>query len=460
MAFDTKYRPRTYSEVLGQGTTVSILKKYVSEGRGFHQSYVFSGQHGSGKTTLARILARALLCESPNEGEPCDKCSSCFSLLSGEGHECFEEIDAATKSGKDDLSRIVEDANYSTFSGKKRIWLVDESHRLSKSALDLLLKSMEDNVPGSEDKILVLIFCTTEPDKMVGTIFSRCAPAFVIRPASEEDIAGRLAEICHGENVRYEKEALLTLAEMNKSHIRDTLKSLEGISIASGGEITDSSLREYFKLDTNDQVLDLLEGILHRDRSSSLNLAERVCQTLGPKVSYERLSEAAMLVYKSNLGMAPSRSSWNKERVKELSEGQPGKEALEVAKLFSCPPNRVSVSSFVLDCAGFKSQTVVVQSSVVEQVAAKPADTSQETEKNKPTKPSPTISNEPTVNSGGVYINPKGVKNSGRENSGYNDGLEVIQKGKPTLDRDTFKRLIEVHIGGKTLECLQRKTHG
>jgi DNA polymerase III subunit gamma/tau len=456
VAFDTKYRPRTYNEVLGQGTTVSVLKRYVAEGRGFHQSYVFSGQHGSGKTTLARILARALLCESPVEGEPCDKCSSCVTLLNGESHECFEEVDAATRSGKEDLSRIVEDASYSTFSGKKRIWLLDESHRLSKNALDVLLKSMEDNVPGSEDKILVLIFCTTEPDKMVSTIFSRCAPAFVIRPTSEEDIAGRLAEVCQGEGIEYEKEALVSLAETSRSHIRDALKSLEGVSVASGGKVTNSAVRSYFKFDTNDRVLELLGSILARERSKALSVAEKVCQALGPKVAYERLSEASMAVYRANLGIPQTRSAWDKSVVDSLSQGSAGKESLEVAKFFSCPPNRVSVSSFVLDCAGFKSQTVVVQNHT--------PDPPREEKKDTPPPPSqkaaPEVVSEPTVNSGGVYINPKGVKHSGQENGGYNGSHEPRQKSGSSLDRETFKKLVEVHIGGRTLECLQRKIHG
>jgi len=126
MALDTRYRPQTYGDVLGQEATVSILKQFVVEGRGFHQSYVFCGQHGSGKTTLGRILARALLCESPVDGAPCDQCSSCQTFLSGDTHECFEELDAATKSGKADLARIIEDVSYSTVSGKRRIYLFDE----------------------------------------------------------------------------------------------------------------------------------------------------------------------------------------------------------------------------------------------------------------------------------------------------------------------------------------------
>ena len=126
MALDTRYRPQTYGDVLGQEATVAVLKQFVIEGRGFHQSYVFCGQHGSGKTTLGRILARALLCEAPVDGAPCDQCPSCQTFLSGDTHECFEELDAATKSGKADLARIIEDVSYSTVSGKRRIYLFDE----------------------------------------------------------------------------------------------------------------------------------------------------------------------------------------------------------------------------------------------------------------------------------------------------------------------------------------------
>lgn len=121
MALDTKYRPRTYEDVLGQEAATAVLRQFIKEKRGFHQSYVFCGQHGSGKTTMGRILARALLCSNPQEGIPCDDCHSCKVFLDGGTHECFEELDAATKSGKSDLSKIVEDVTYSTFSGKRRI---------------------------------------------------------------------------------------------------------------------------------------------------------------------------------------------------------------------------------------------------------------------------------------------------------------------------------------------------
>ena len=111
MALDTKYRPQAYQDVLGQEASTAVLRQFVVEGRGFHQSYVFCGQHGSGKTTLGRILARALLCDAPVEGNPCDNCTSCGIFLAGGTHECFEELDAATKSGKADLARIIDDVS-------------------------------------------------------------------------------------------------------------------------------------------------------------------------------------------------------------------------------------------------------------------------------------------------------------------------------------------------------------
>ncbi len=473
MALDTKYRPRTYEEVLGQGSTVAILKSYVSEGRGFHQSYVFCGQHGSGKTTLARIMARALLCHNPKDGEPCDQCESCVSILEGSGNECFEEMDAATKSGKDDLSRIIEDANYSTFSGNRRVYLLDEAHRLSKAALDVLLKPMEDNVPGSDNKRLVILFCTTEPDKMVSTIFSRCAPAFVIRPASYESIADRLAVVCHGEGLRHEMEALLVLAEVSKSHIRDALKALEGVAISNGGKVDLESVNSYFKFDTNAKILELLGLVLDGNGPESFSLAESVCQTLGPKVGYERLSEAAMMVYRHSLGVPIPRTSWNPSRIAEILSSHSGEEALSVARAFSAPPVRVSVSSFLMDCSAFSSAPrVLPQIPVQKAETAKPQEPQSQVKSQTPSEEGAKASTQahnhkdpnhppkapPTVNSGGVYIDPRAVKRPEVDSVGYN---VVPSKPNPRgLDREVFRRLVEVHLGGSITECLTRKPSG
>jgi DNA polymerase III subunit gamma/tau len=347
VALDTKYRPRTYGDVLGQDATVSVLKQFIVEGRGFHQSYVFCGQHGSGKTTLGRILARALLCEAPFEGSPCDECLSCRTLLDGDSHECFVELDAATKSGKADLVRILEDVQYSTVSGKRRIYLFDESHRLSKQALDALLKPMEDSTPGSEDKRLVCIFCTTEPEKMVGTIFSRCAPAFVIRAAPAQDISDRLRWICDQESIQADDEALDLIVEQSESHIRDALKMVEGVSMLGG--VTRENAAAYLQIGANDGVLDLLEA-LGNDLPTAVACATDLSTSVSPSTAYERMAEAAMLAYKVHLGVVariPAR--WDTKRVESLA--QQGSAWLNVASRFAAPPHRPTKQTLVLDTA-------------------------------------------------------------------------------------------------------------
>lgn len=344
MALDTKYRPRTYDDVLGQEAATAVLRQFIKEKRGFHQSYVFCGQHGSGKTTMGRILARALLCYDPQDGIPCDQCHSCRVFLDGGTHECFEELDAATKSGKSDLAKIVEDVTYSTFSGKRRIYLFDESHRLSKQALDALLKPMEDAVEGTQDKKLVCIFCTTEPEKMVSTIFSRCAPAFVIRAVPPEGIATRLAWVCEQENIEFDFEALVTIAEATDCHIRDALKTLEGVSML--GRVTRSTVFQYLQLGANDRAIMMIE-LLGRDLKGAMELANQMAMEVSPSSAYERISEAALVAYRAHLGVGKPSSKWNPEKIFQLAERGP--DLLGIASRFASPPYRPTRQALSLD---------------------------------------------------------------------------------------------------------------
>ncbi len=347
MAFDTKYRPASYSEVLGQQATVEVLQQFVREGKGFHQSYVFCGQHGSGKTTLGRILARALLCEAPNDGNPCDTCTSCSSIIDKGVSECFVELDAATKSGKADVAKIIEDISYSTFSGKRGIYLFDEAHRLSKQALDALLKPMEDCVLGTEDKQLVCIFATTEPEKMRSTIFSRCAPAFVIRKVDPATIAKRLRQVCDQEGVEYEDSALDLIAARSESHIRDALKMVEGISML--GPLTQEVVSSYMRLDTNQLVWDILHQI-KEDLPMAVLSAHTLVTEVSPSIAYERLAEAALLAYETTLGVSKIPLYWDAEKVEAASTSL-GESLLLIAEIFAASPRRPTSRSLVLDLA-------------------------------------------------------------------------------------------------------------
>lgn len=126
MSLDTRYRPLTYDDVLGQAATIQLLRSLVINGTGHQQSYLFGGSHGSGKTSIGRILARALLCLAPVEGAPCDKCTSCLGILNTGGSINFTEVDAATNSGKDDVRRITQEIEYASFDGGKKLYLFDE----------------------------------------------------------------------------------------------------------------------------------------------------------------------------------------------------------------------------------------------------------------------------------------------------------------------------------------------
>lgn len=466
LALDTKYRPSVYADVLGQEATASVLKQFLIEGKGFHQSYVFCGHHGSGKTTLGRILARALLCLSPRDGEPCDTCTSCRILLDGGFHECFEELDAASNSKKEDLERIVEEVNYSSFSGRRRVYLFDESHRLSKAALDILLKPLEDNISGSEEKRLVLIFCTTDPGKMSDTIFSRCAPAFVIRQVPPEKIAERLAQICDLEGIKYELDALVSIAELSDSHIRDSLKKVEGISML--GEVSKKTLKEFLQLSSNDVVLSILES-LGTDLRQTIELATSLSRDLSPSSAYERIAEAALCAYRCHLGVGKTPFQWDSERIKGLSSRGPS--LLGISARFAGPPHKPSPQTLILDLGsvhyGVSSNQspgtisrIVVQESPQHQAESSPptkdisftphsVSHTQGTGESSRSKISESKEAAKPVDaahvSSGVWLDPRGI---GGVVKGTSDQATTRSRNSEALDSNLFKNLLSHHLRG------------
>lgn len=340
MSLDTKYRPRTYNDVLGQRGAVKTLKGIVSEGAGWKQSYLFAGPFGSGKTTLGRILARALLCENPQEGEPCDKCSSCEGLISG-GSDAFVEVDAATNSGKADVKKILEEIDYNAFSGRRKLYLFDESHQLSKDALDALLKPMEDNRKGSEEKRLVVIFCTTEPEKMRATVLSRCAPAFIIHHVDSEEIADRLAWVCDQEGFEYEREALVLIADFTEGHIRDALKAIEGVSASNAKKVTLEAVRSYLHVDRNDLICKLLLA----EGADLLSISDEVLANTPVGVAFERLLSATMFSISLGLEAGSPPPYWNREILKKAWEKK-GALLIELAEALSSKPKRATEALF------------------------------------------------------------------------------------------------------------------
>lgn len=344
MSFDLKYRPRTYDDVLGQETTIQILKQFIISGRARQQSYVFCGERGRGKTTLARIFARAILCDQPVDGNPCDKCPSCLDMLKGSS-DAFSEVDAATHSGKSDVQDIVNSTEYVTMSGKKRLFLLDESHQLSRQALDGLLKPLEDSEANSDDKKLVVIFATTEPQNMRDTILSRCAPAFLIRPVDAQMLVDRLVFICQKESLAYEEKALEIIVKASDLHIRDALKALEGVSML--GEINVKNTKSYLNIHSFTDLIDLLLASYESNIPEVSSILNRVLLKLSPLQCYEHLSTLCLAAYQHTLGIKNVSAMWDAADFEKLT---PYKDRLLAdLKKFSSAPRRATQSMLFAD---------------------------------------------------------------------------------------------------------------
>lgn len=346
MSLDTKNRPLIFDDVLGQDATIRVLRRFIATGRGFQQSYLFAGPFGSGKTTLGRILARGLLCGQPtSNGDPCDSCPSCRSILDLGTSMDFVEVDAATNSGKAEIQKIVDEIQYDTFSGRRRIFLFDESHQLSTSALDALLKPLEENAAGSTDKRLVCIFCTTEPEKMRATILSRCAPAFIIHPVAPAVIADRLALICTKEGISYDLDMLAVIAEMTECHIRDAIKAIEGVSML--GPVNKDNVVAYLRLDLNAAYLDILE-FLGQDLGVAMASARKILERASPASCYERLADMAMTIYQVFIGVSRAPAYMDKTRIESIGRVQQHN-LLGFASRFASRPGRPTEAMLLCD---------------------------------------------------------------------------------------------------------------
>jgi DNA polymerase III subunit gamma/tau len=299
MSLDTKYRPQRFQDVIGQKGTIQILKNLVKEGKVFEKSYVFAGPSGTGKTTTARILARAMLCDHLTpEGEPCNTCTSCREIIEGTASFNFVEMDAANNSGVDTIRQIVGSSDYYTLGGKeRRIYLIDEAHRLTKEAMDALLKPMEDNVPGTGDKRLVCLFCTTEPEKLRDTIKARCM-TFGIREPQREEVVERLKHISDQEGLVYEEEALDMIFASGRGHIRDMVNALERVSRV--GDITVGSTREQLGLTATANYYKIL-SYLGSDLAQALQIARETVHMVGAPTVYYGLAESALGAYRTSL---------------------------------------------------------------------------------------------------------------------------------------------------------------
>ncbi|WP_130838689.1 DNA polymerase III subunit gamma/tau [Lachnoclostridium sp. Marseille-P6806] len=283
LALYRKYRPQTFEDVRGRDTIVRTLKNQINSGRTSH-SYLFCGTRGTGKTTIAKIFARAVNCEHPQDGSPCGECPVCLATA-GDANLNVVEMDAASHNGVDDIRGVIDSVSYSPTIGRKKVYIIDEVHMLSNQAFNALLKTLEE-----PPEYAVFILCTTEPNKLPVTILSRCQ-RYDFGRLSSETIEGRLLEVAEAESLDVEEKALHYIAGAADGSMRDGLSLLDQCNAFNYGNerltyertleilgAVDTSVQSdlYRMLHTGDAAgaLSLLETLLMRGRELTQFVAD------------------------------------------------------------------------------------------------------------------------------------------------------------------------------------------
>lgn len=281
-----KYRPQTFDDVVGQNAVTQTLKTQIVSGKLSH-AYLFTGCHGTGKTTCAKILAKAVNCLNPENGNPCNRCKACRAIDEG---TCMDvlEIDAASNNGVDNVRDLRDDAVYSPSQVKKRVYIVDEVHMLSTSAFNALLKIIEE-----PPEHLLFILATTELHKVPATILSRCQ-RFSFRRIGQEDIAAQLQFVAYQENIDLDHSAARVLARLADGAMRDALSLLDQCASAVSGELTAERVYACLGIAGERRCAELLDKIARQDTAGAMQLFNRL-YTEGKDLS-AMLDELASLV--------------------------------------------------------------------------------------------------------------------------------------------------------------------
>jgi DNA polymerase-3 subunit gamma/tau len=259
-----KYRPRTFADVIGQELVTGTLAGALREGRAGH-AYLFTGPRGTGKTTTARIFAKALNCEQGPTPEPCGVCERCRAADSNTELDLIE-IDAASHTGVDNIRDLREQANYAPLRARFKVYLIDEVHMLSKAAFNALLKTLEE-----PPKHVVFLFATTELHKVLGTILSRCQ-VLRLEPIKAEQIAARLERVFELEGIHAEPGVTAELARRSLGGMRDALSLADQLLALSGGAPKLSDLRRLAGAG-EDELQELVDGLLDNRRGALLEIA-------------------------------------------------------------------------------------------------------------------------------------------------------------------------------------------
>lgn len=251
-----RYRPQTFNEIYGQDAISTTLTNAIKFDRVAH-AYLFSGPRGTGKTSTAKLLAKALNCTNIVDGRICDECENC-QLIKNNAHPDVVEIDAASNNGVDEVRELNEKVKYAPIKGSKKVYIIDEIHMMSQGAFNALLKTLEE-----PPEHVVFILATTEHHKVLATIKSRCQ-RFNFKKLSDYDIVARLEDILKSENAEYDVKALKIIASQSDGGMRDAIGMLEQTLIYSNNNVTITAVNEALDLISNDKIKDLYNLIVSK----------------------------------------------------------------------------------------------------------------------------------------------------------------------------------------------------
>ena len=306
-----KYRPITFDEMVGQEHITKTIKNQIVAGRVGH-AYLFNGGRGTGKTSAAKILARAINCLNPKDGEPCNECEICKEAINGSLTDIVE-MDAASNNSVEDIRQIRDEVNFLPTKAKYRVYIIDEVHMLSTGAFNALLKTLEE--PPEHVKF---ILATTEPQKLPATILSRCQ-RFDFKKISEEDIAKRLEIVCKEANIEITKEALKIISNLAEGALRDALSILERCIQDGLSNIDENNIKDLVGIPKFTYINNITEAIINSDAEKALQSIDDVIKEgkdlnnlLWEMIKYSR----DILVYKTSKNLA----IYSEEEIKQIDE--------------------------------------------------------------------------------------------------------------------------------------------
>ena len=290
------YRPSTFEEVAGQEHIVKTLKNALATRKLAH-AYLFAGPRGTGKTTMAKLLAKALNCDE-GIGNQCNECKNCKAIIDGT-HPDVIELDAASNNGVDEIRELIDKVKYGTILGRYKVYIIDEVHMLSTGAFNALLKTLEE-----PPEHVIFILATTEPHKILPTILSRCQ-RYDFTKLSDEDIKNRLKSVLEKEGIAYNEEAIKIIVSLADGGMRDALSILDQVLAYSGNKLEVQDILDIFALESKEEKIALLNSIIKKDVSDVLG---RVNRYISMGTDIKRLTDDLLLILKDILIYQSSRN--------------------------------------------------------------------------------------------------------------------------------------------------------